>query len=106
MWWPGIFFDDVQIQTLCTILRHLRYLGRTESWCVVNVGSYDGHANCLPLYESDGRLDHRILQILVPQEGAVLEGLYTVHDGIRRAEGTIPEGARYVPYVVASECLL
>ena len=40
--WPGAALSDGERQTLSTILGHVHYLGRTESWCEMRLGGGGG----------------------------------------------------------------
>ena len=106
MWWPNVILSNEQQDALETVLAHLHYLGRTESWCIITASSDGIDGNCIPLVESSGNFEHCVIEVMVPKASATMQDMYATCDGIRKCEDGMPDGAQRVPYVISSACML
>ncbi len=95
--WPNVQPSSQQKATLKKILEYIRYLGRTNSWCVMDLtGSMPKEQNCVPL-NIETNLDS-VTYVLLPKQDVTLDDLYTVLQGTRKTESRLPDGSRYVGY--------
>ena len=110
--WQGAALDGGERATLSDVLRHVPYLGRTDSWCEMRLGGGAAGAgaeeeaarrvNCRP-YEHGGenRQDGVPARVIVPRADITMEDVYrrdSPSDGERAA--ACPDGAEAVPYLI------
>lgn len=100
MVWRGASLDGGERDTLERILGHLRYLGRTESWCEARLSEAPaGEADCVPFGYGTPAGEPEIVYVLVAVAGITMNDLYTVEGGRRKGEDApLPAGSRYAAY--------
>ena len=95
--WPNVRPNLQQRAILKKILSQIHYLGRTKSWCAMDLaGGTLREPNCIPL---NTETDHRcVTYVLLPASDITLNDLYTASYGARKTEAMRPDGSRYVGY--------
>ena len=101
MVWRDAVLSGEQEDILESILVHLHYLGRTESWCEIRL-SKDPHgkANCIPFNAKAADEDAGIVYALVARSDVTMDDLYTTAGGTRRGEDEpLPAKSQYAAYL-------
>lgn len=99
--YPDVELDAAEYAMLTdTILPNLRYLGRAESLCVVDVADPPHGTNCAPL---DVDADGEIIDVLAPRPGCGLFGMSTDSLSVRtgdlhRSNRIDPPASMWVQY--------
>ena len=117
--WPGAALSGGERQTLSTILGHVHYLGRTESWCEMRLGGGGGQAAAAGAEEGEGaampcRINCRPYEfgkeaaacavparVIVPRPDIAMEDVYrkeTPSD--EEIAGACPDGGVARPYLI------
>ena len=101
MVWRDAVLSGEQEDILESILAHLHYLGRTESWCEVCLSKDPhGEANCIPFNAKAADGDADIVYVLVARSDITMDDLYTTAGGTRRGEGEpLPAKSQYAAYL-------
>lgn len=115
--WPGAALSGGERQTLSSILGHVHYLGRTESWCEMRLGGEQGGGGCGQA-APDAPMPRRIncrpyefgreagagavpARVIVPRPDIAMEDVYrkeTPSD--EEVAGACPDGGVARPYLI------
>ena len=110
--WPGAALSGGERQTLSTILGHVHYLGRTESWCEMRLAGGGGcgqagaampcRINCRPYeFGKDAAAGAVPARVIVPRPDIAMEDVYrkeTPSD--EEIAGACPDGGVARPYLI------
>ena len=104
MVWRKASLDGGEADALERILGNLRYLGRTESWCEIQLlEAPAGKARWVPFGYGVPAGEPEIAYMLVAAPGISMNDLYTVVGGRRKVEDVqLPAGSRYAAYFWAA----
>jgi len=95
--WPSVCPSPQQKSILKKIVGHIHYLGRTKSWCTIDLARrISRDPNCTP---ADIKTDvNCVKDVLLPSSNVDLDDLYTVSREMRKSEPILPTGSKYVKY--------
>ena len=97
--WHALNLEKGQKETLEKIVNKIKYLGRAESWCSVQIVSQDIKPNCIPLEDCIDLKHQEIVSVIVPATDASISDLCTSTKDIYDEKRSQPNGSRFIQYV-------
>ena len=97
--WPELDLDETETELLDSLVKGVRYLGRSESWVRVQRTTRTWSVEARPLGEEDPS-NHNLVTLLAPEPMATLEQCSATTGSLRKAGWSRPPGSRWVTYQV------
>ena len=106
MIWPNLNLNLEEESILKQISYNIHYLGKTKSWCNVQIKKTKNVINCIPFNETvkiQNSENQKILKVLLPKQDITMDDLYTINNNIRKKESEYPNGSYMVNYIMKND---
>ena len=105
--WDKLNLGNDERSTLEKIIKDIHYLGRSESWCDIEVCTTytkDKKPNCIPLdnkSKQENTDDLKLVRVMTPSKEITLNDLYVITDDLREKKRRVyPDGSQMTTYVI------
>lgn len=103
--WNMLNLNNDEKEILKTITRQIRYIGRAESWCQINLHKEKITPNCIPLKYDENTSNKEIIDIMVPTSDATLADLCIETSHMYKERTSHPKGSKTIQYLRPHDCL-
>ena len=103
--WSMLNLDSSEESVLNTLIKKIRYIGRAESWCQVNLHKQKITPNCIPLNDAIYENNLEIIDVMLPTNDATLSDLCIEASRTYKEQMSRPKGSRIIQYLRPHDCL-
>ena len=106
--WNDIRLTYHEIKILDQVALHVRYFGRSESWCTMSVWAGDDvpETACMPLALNMLNNNYEIVLVLAPKPNITLSDIEMSTGEMRRKRMLMPPHTEYVQYARPADCFI